>query len=113
MLRVARNLRQTSTNLRCLYSSVTYDHFPFLKELGIEKTNPGVYNGEWSQGGGEPLYSINPATNEVIASVTQASLKDYDETIARMLDANKKWMATPAPVRFKFHFFQIFLIFFG
>ena len=41
-----------------------------LKQLGIEAVNAGVCAGHdgWKAGAGAELASINPATNEVIAS---------------------------------------------
>jgi hypothetical protein len=41
----------------------SYEKYPFLKELGIEKENLGAYyNGKWQSSGPEILKSINPAT---------------------------------------------------
>ena len=41
----------------------SYEKYPFLKELGIEKENLGAYyNGKWQSSGSEILKSINPAT---------------------------------------------------
>lgn len=39
-------------------ADLTYDNYPFLAELGIQKNNAGCYNGEWF-GGGETIKSIN------------------------------------------------------
>jgi len=57
--------------------SLTYNDFPFLKELGLSEMNSGCYRaGEWV-GSGEVVTSINPHTNKPIASVRTASLKEY------------------------------------
>jgi len=56
---------------------LTYNDFPFLKELGLSEMNSGCYRaGEWV-GSGEVVTSINPHTNKPIASVRTASLKEY------------------------------------
>jgi len=50
-------------------SSLTFNSYPFLKELGLKESNPGVYaNGSWS-GNGEEVVSINPANNQAIAKI--------------------------------------------
>ena len=47
---------------------------PLLQRLGIQKTNSGVFAGEWSERpGGDELVSINPATEQPIAAVRTAS----------------------------------------
>ncbi|AAW42914.1 hypothetical protein CNBD4300 [Cryptococcus deneoformans B-3501A] len=44
--------------------------------------NTGLYiNGLWKNGRGEPLLSVNPATEEVIAEVQTASKEDVDEAV--------------------------------
>lgn len=40
--------------------------YSFLKDLGLERTNYGVYDGEW-KGKGPVLKSIDPATGKTIA----------------------------------------------
>lgn len=86
---VRNNLRQNSC----------YSKYPFLADLGIERENNGVFHGEWKAGNGDPITSYNPTTNEPIATVFQASVKDYEEVIGRMNECHEKWMTTPAPVR--------------
>jgi len=76
----------------------SFEKYPFLKELGLEPVNLGVYNGSWS-GSGEVITTVNPANNEPIASVKQGNLQDYEETIAKMNQAQAQWKSTPAPVR--------------
>jgi hypothetical protein len=44
-------------------SSLTFSHFPFLKDLGLSEVNNGCYrNGEWVGNGGE-FTAVNPSTN--------------------------------------------------
>ena len=71
----------------------------FLKELGIEGTNSGAYDGRWIPCTGAMLESRNPATGEVIARVQQASRAEYDRCLAAAHEAFLRWRAVPAPKR--------------
>jgi len=74
----------------------------FLKELGIEEFNAGacVGAGEWiSTEGEDVLKSLNPATGELIASVYQCSVDDYEKVVAESELAFKEWRQVPAPIR--------------
>lgn len=73
-------------------------NFSFLKELGLERVNKGVYNGEWV-GSGETVKSIDPATNEVIAEVQTGSVQDLDKCLKVADDAYRQWRNLPAPYR--------------
>ena len=43
--------------------NLTFDKYPFLKELGLQKENAGCYNnGKWC-GSGKTITSINPTNN--------------------------------------------------
>ena len=72
-----------------------------LKRLGIETVNAGVCAGAagWIHGADSELASINPATNEVIASVSQASAADYDAAVAAAQSGFETWRLLPAPKR--------------
>lgn len=72
--------------------------FSFLKELGIERLNKGVYNGEWF-GNGEITKSFDPATNEVIAEVQNGNTEDLESCLKVADDAFKEWKNLPAPYR--------------
>ncbi len=72
--------------------------FSFLKDLGLERLNKGVYTGEWS-GNGEITKSIDPATNEVIAEVQNGSTDDLEKCLQVSEDAYKHWKNLPAPFR--------------
>jgi len=72
--------------------------FSWLKELQLEKTNSGVYNGTWFANG-EITSSVSPANNKVIADVKQGSLEDYEKVIKASQDAWKIWADFPAPKR--------------
>ena len=74
----------------------------FLKQLGIEKNNyggctgPGGWSGSKSE---KKLDSLNPATDEVIASVYQASENDYEKIMISSAEAFSEWRMVPAPRR--------------
>jgi len=74
----------------------------FLKELGIEKMNPGACcgPGAWAATEGrERIASINPTTGETIAEVAQASAGDYEQVLVTALEGFKEWRMIPAPKR--------------
>jgi aldehyde dehydrogenase family 7 protein A1 len=74
------------------------DAFPFLRELGIEEENAGVYNGKWV-GSADCVVSHNPATGEPIARVKQATPEEYESCMKAMEGARKSWGEMPAPAR--------------
>ena len=58
-------------------TKLTFDKYPFLKELGLSENNKGVYRaGQWV-GGGDNHTSTNPSNHESIAHVKLASVADY------------------------------------
>ncbi len=69
-----------------------------LKKLGIESTNPGVFNGKWS-GSDKPLEVVSPINGEVIASVNQATPEEYEQTMIAAQKAFEGWRTVPAPQR--------------
>lgn len=72
-----------------------------LEKLGIQEVNSGASTGAggWLEAGGDPIQSINPATNEVLATVVQASVEDYNTIVAQAQEAFKTWRTLPAPKR--------------
>ena len=72
-----------------------------LQRLGIEAVNAGVCTGvdRWIRGTGEELRSINPATNETIATVVQATADEYDRAVAAAQAGFERWRMMPAPKR--------------
>jgi aldehyde dehydrogenase (NAD+) len=70
-----------------------------LRDLGIEPSNPGAYDGDWIDTTGDVLVSDNPATGEQIASVREASAADYERVSAAAHDAFLRWREVPAPQR--------------
>jgi len=79
--------------------SLTYNDFPFLKELGIGEDNLGCnYDGKWC-GNGEMHTAMNPTTGKPIARVRLASVSDYRACIQAVNKEKERWAKTPAPVR--------------
>ena len=74
----------------------------FLKELGIENQNYGACVGgeDWIKStDSKKIDSINPATGEVIASVFQATVDDYEKVMLASEAAFSDWKKVPAPIR--------------
>ena len=73
-----------------------------LSQLGISSVNAGVCAGgdSWiAAPHGDRLVSINPATNQPIASVIQADAAAYEAAVAAAQAGFETWRATPAPKR--------------
>ncbi|KAG9458108.1 hypothetical protein H6P81_002616 [Aristolochia fimbriata] len=71
----------------------------FLTELGLRPRNPGCFvNGVW-RGNGPVVPSSNPANNEIVAEVVEASIEDYKDGMEACTEAAKIWMQVPAPKR--------------
>ncbi len=74
----------------------------FLNELGIAAVNPGSCTGpgRWSSGThAGVLSSYAPATGEIIASVYESDVADYEAVLERSRSAFQEWRQVPAPRR--------------
>jgi aldehyde dehydrogenase (NAD+) len=69
-----------------------------LKALGVQRLNPGVFDGEWS-GSGKPLQSFSPHDGSLLGEVRTASAEEYERAVQRAAAAFEKWKITPAPKR--------------
>jgi aldehyde dehydrogenase family 7 protein A1 len=78
---------------------LTFDNYPFLKDLGLQKDNLGCYNGKEWCGSGKYLYSVNPATGKNIARVKLANEDEYEQCIKNMEAIKEKWYEFPMPKR--------------
>nr|AED87000.1 turgor pressure sensor [Sterkiella histriomuscorum] len=79
--------------------ALTFNEYPFLKELGLAETNFGCYRkGEWV-GHGDEVLAVNPHNNKAIARIKLASPKDYEDCIKAMEAEKIRWAKTPGPVR--------------
>ncbi|VVC96924.1 unnamed protein product [Leptidea sinapis] len=72
--------------------------YSFLKDLGLEKTNTGVFNGKW-QANGQIIPSLSPASGKVIAEVQSGSPSDYESCAKAAQDAWHMWGEMPPPAR--------------
>ena len=55
-------------------------------------------NGKWVEGRNK-FQTINPATEEVLAEITQAENSDVDDAVKAAIEAFKSWRLVPAPLR--------------
>jgi aldehyde dehydrogenase (NAD+) len=69
-----------------------------LQNLGLKKTNPGVFSGRWG-GKGELRESVSPGSGKVIASVREATANDFEQVTAQAVEAFEAWRRIPAPRR--------------
>jgi aldehyde dehydrogenase (NAD+) len=70
-----------------------------FETLGVESHNSGVFAGEWLEANGETIDVVNPTTDETLASVTLASVEDYDKVVATSVETFERWRLLPAPKR--------------
>jgi len=70
-----------------------------LDALGIGDVTSGAYAGGWRGGDGTLIESFDPTTEEVIATVRQADLADYEAAVSASSEAFTEWRMIPAPVR--------------
>jgi aldehyde dehydrogenase (NAD+) len=71
-----------------------------LSDLGFQARNPGICGDAWEpQPGGGELPSINPTTEEAIATVLEAGPEDYDAVARAAQQRFASWRMTPAPQR--------------
>jgi aldehyde dehydrogenase (NAD+) len=72
----------------------------FLKELGINNTNPGVSTGlVWIKSKGEKITSYSPVDGKEIATVTGADKNSYEAVVEKAKQAFAEWRTWPAPKR--------------
>ena len=69
-----------------------------LKALGLAKSNPGVFCGEWF-GSGKTLISVSPNDGRLLAEVRTASPGECERAIRRAQAAFQQWQSLPAPKR--------------
>jgi aldehyde dehydrogenase family 7 protein A1 len=78
---------------------LTYDNYPFLKELGIEKENLGCFNGKSWCGSGKYMHAVNPTTGKNISRIKLANEEEYEQCIKSMEAIKEKWFEFPMPKR--------------
>lgn len=72
-----------------------------LDRLGLEPVNAGTWSGtdSMSSDSAPLIESINPANNEVIASVRATTADEYDAVVKNARAAFLEWRKVPAPIR--------------
>ena len=70
-----------------------------LSRLGIAAESSGAFAGEWIRTSGKVVHSLNPASGEVLAAVTECSAGDYERVAAVTAAAFHEWKRWPAPKR--------------
>lgn len=73
--------------------------YDFLKRLGIEDTNSGVYADKWLPGKGGEVTSYSPVDGKPIAKVTLATAEEYEDVVKATQASYEKWRTLPAPER--------------
>jgi len=88
------------TTIRCMSSGLLINEpkYQFLKDLGLEEVNNGVYDGKW-KGSGEIVSSLCPANGQPIAQVRTGNLQDYEGCVKAAEEAWQVWADIPAPHR--------------
>ncbi|WP_236796827.1 aldehyde dehydrogenase family protein [Amycolatopsis sp. GM8] len=85
-----------------------FDYAPAPESRDLANLKPSYrpfINGEFVDGSGEPLKTINPATEEVLAEVGTASLSDVDTAVKAARRAYEKvWGPMPGAERAKYLF---------
>ena len=70
-----------------------------LEALSVGPEVSGVYAAGWRTGSGPTIESLEPATEEVIGSVREGDIDDYEATVAAAEAAFTDWRMLPAPER--------------
>src|SRR2546423_12094396 len=81
-----------------------YAPAPENRDIANLKPNYRMFvNGEFVEGAGEPLKTINPATEEVLAEVSTAAPSDVDTAVKAARQAyDRVWSTLPGAERAKY-----------
>eukprot|EP00055_Hartaetosiga_balthica_P002712 m.4989 g.4989 ORF g.4989 m.4989 type:complete len:536 (+) comp2320_c0_seq1:34-1641(+) len=97
-LRITRSALASSTFVACRQVSINTK--AILESNGLtDGVNPGVFNGEWVEGKGEIITSIDPGTGDVIGQLSMGTPEQMRESIARAKELSATFAAMPAPAR--------------
>lgn len=71
-----------------------------LKRLGIVENNKGACTGtKWLETAGPKTSSVSPIDSNLIASINNASIDDYETIMTKAQEAFLEWRKWPAPLR--------------
>ncbi|XP_019863581.1 PREDICTED: alpha-aminoadipic semialdehyde dehydrogenase-like, partial [Amphimedon queenslandica] len=73
--------------------------YQWLKELGLQEKNPGVYDGNKWCGSGSVIDSISPINGRPIAAIQEGNKDDYNNAVINSMNAWKIWREVPGPLR--------------
>jgi len=98
--RTGSKINLISSNVRCMSSGLLLNEpkYEFLKELGLQEENKGVYDGAW-KGSGEVMTSLCPANGRPIAKVITGTAQDYESCVTAAEEAWQVWADVTAPHR--------------
>src|SRR6185437_8817541 len=86
-------------------SAFSYAPAPESPDIARLKPAYGIFvNGEFTDGRGEAVKTINPANEQPLAEVSEASEADVDDAVAAARAAAPGWAALPAAHRAKYLF---------
>lgn len=71
----------------------------FIKNLGIDQTNPGTRIGNQKLQSGSTITSSSPVNGEDIASVSHTTKEEYNQLVGQAQQAFNIWRMMPAPQR--------------
>ncbi|XP_036142784.1 putative aldehyde dehydrogenase family 7 member A1 homolog isoform X4 [Monomorium pharaonis] len=98
MLHLLRKSGRYISQFQMTRHLVTDPKYGFLKQLGINVENPGLYDGRWG-GSGKLVDSISPATGKVIAKVRESTPQEASNAITEARKAWPQWASIPMPAR--------------
>lgn len=88
---IIRNIRYFTSN-RPLY-------IPTIASRSIATNLSGIYDGEWKNGNGYLIESLNPFSKEINGKIKTGTVEDYRNIIRKMYTVKKDWMNMPTPKR--------------
>jgi aldehyde dehydrogenase (NAD+) len=83
-------------------AALSYEKYPFLRELGIHEINQGACAGpdDWNDINARDMMNvITPIDGSVIAKVALASDEDYEHVLQVAQESFQEWRRKPAPKR--------------
>lgn len=90
------NLHNQSVSMSYL---IEEDDYRFLKNLGLQTTNHGSFDGNNWFGDGSTYESISPINDKPIAAVVQSTLNDYEQCVSSTHRAWQIWADLAMPKR--------------
>ncbi|XP_019860319.1 PREDICTED: alpha-aminoadipic semialdehyde dehydrogenase-like [Amphimedon queenslandica] len=78
---------------------INQPEYQWLKELGLQEKNPGVYDGTKWCGSGPVIDSISPINGRPIAAIQEGNKDDYNNAVINSMNAWKIWREVPGPLR--------------